>query len=191
MDACRTCRGQFKIPEKSEKRKIRTSPMLFYTHPLPTTCSITICHTLKAMTLKVTAKVSRLAMTKEKALTVSQTETQSLTEMRALPQNRRLLCRTAHGCCVQSYRRSKDVLSGFFVPFDADDVCTDRVEAESCQKQLLHKLAIHIAPLGSNGGSSQQQINLTITFGRHLLYVRARSCRIICKAVVEIGWSCC
>ena len=85
----------------------------------------------------------------------------------------------------------KYVLSGFFVPFDADDVCTDRIEAESCQKQLLHKLAIHIAPLGSNGGSSQQQINLTITFGRHLLYVRARSCRIICKAVVEIGWSCC
>ena len=85
----------------------------------------------------------------------------------------------------------KYVLSGFFVPFDADDVCTDRIEAESCQKQLLHKLAIHIAPLGSNGGSSQQQINLTIMFGHHLLYVRARSCRFICKAVVEIGWSCC
>ena len=192
MDACRTCRGQFEIPEKSEKRKIRTSPMLFYTHPLPTTCSITICHTLKAMTLKVTAKVSRLAMTKEKALTVSQTETQSLTEMRALPQNRRLLCQTAHGCCVQSYRRSKDVLSGFFVPFDADDVCTDRIEAESRKKQLLLKLAIRIAPLGTKrklepaAGKLDHHTRLPPA-----LCMRARSCRFICKAVVKIGWSCC
>ena len=28
----------------------------------------------------------------------------------------------------------KYVLSGFFVPFDADGVCTDRIEAESRQK---------------------------------------------------------
>ena len=187
MDACRTCRGQFEIPEKSEKRKIRTSPILSYTHPLPTTYSITICHTLKAI-----AEISRLAMTKERALTVARTETPSLTEMRALPLNRGLLCRTAHESYVQSYRRSKVCsIWIFFVPFDADDICTDRIEAESRQKQLLHKLAIRIAPLGTNGGSSQQQINLTIMFGRHLLYVRARSCRIICKAVVEIGCSCC
>ena len=45
--------------------------------------------------------------------------------------------------------------------------------------------------LEANRSSSQKQIKLTITFGHHLLYVRARSCRFICKAVVEIGWSCC
>ena len=116
VDACRTCRGQFEIPEKSEKKKNRASPILSYTHPLPTTYSITICHTLKAMTLKVIAKISRLAMTKERALTVAQTETPSLTEMRALPLNQGLLCRTAHESYVQSYRRSKVCYIWIFCP---------------------------------------------------------------------------
>ena len=44
--------------------------------------------------------------------------------------------------------------------------------------------------LEANGSSSQQQIKLTITFSCHLLYVRAMSCRFICKAVVEIVAMC-
>ena len=170
--------------EKGEKRKIRTSPMyiILYT---PSTDHIQYCNMSYSE-----GNCGNFSVGNE--LTVARTETPSLTEMRALPLNRGLLCRTAHESYVQSHRRSKVCsIWIFFVPFDADDICTDRIEAESRQKQLLHKLAIRIAPLGTNGGSSRQQINLTIMFGRHLLYMRARSCRFICKAVVEIGWSCC
>ena len=81
------------------------------------------------------------------------------------------------------------VLSEIFVSnaveFDADDVCTDRIEAESRQKQLLHKL---ITPLGTKrkpepaAGKLDYHVQLPPA-----LCMRARSCRFICKAIVEIG----
>ena len=85
----------------------------------------------------VIAKVSRLAMTKRlmrKAVTVARTETPSRTEMGTL---RGLLCRTAQGVVFRATGYQKYVLSRFCVStasFDADDVCTDRMEAESRQK---------------------------------------------------------
>ena len=135
-DACCTCRGQF---EKSQNRKIRTSPILCYIHPLSTTYTITTCHTLKVMTLIVIAKVSRLAMTKRltrKAVTAARTETPSRMEMGAL---RGLLCRTAHGIEFKAIGDQKYVLSRFCfstASYDADDVCTDRIEAESRKKTI-------------------------------------------------------
>ena len=191
-DACCTCRGQF---EKSQNRKIRTSPILSYIHPLSTTYTITTCHTLKVMTLIVIAKVSRLAMTKRltrKAVTAARTETPSRMEMGAL---RELLCRTAHGVVFKAIGDQKYVLSRFCfstASYDADDVCTDRIEAESRKKQLLRKLAIRIAPLGT-----KRKLELAAgKLGHHArlppaLCMRARTCRFICKAVVKIGWSCC
>ena len=50
---------------------------------------------------------------------------------------RGLLCRIAHGVVFRAIGDQKYVLSRFCVSttsFDADDVCTDRMEAESCQK---------------------------------------------------------
>ena len=61
-------------------------------------------------------------------------ETPSRTEMGALLG---LLCRTAHGVVLRATGYQKYVLSRFCVStasFDADNVCTDRMEAESRQK---------------------------------------------------------